>query len=221
MFSPGNLEMQHGVPLDLNQESDNGGVREFLEKNKKRREFVSPKIGAKDTGAFGRQVLDARRVHSETTHRAQGILERQRFDAVGQLLQVNNDKTELAFPSFAPSGAQRETSSGRFLCRVNNAGSQYEVEVQLPGGRLQKVTRNPYQRTLTFYGEIVSRWGLSMPGDEGVTEDKVEDRLVVHIPRAFDVTGPLQTEKEFEDGKCIVTVPKSSTRRAWAQEDDL
>ena len=30
MLSPASLEMQHGVPLDFNQESDNGGAREFL-----------------------------------------------------------------------------------------------------------------------------------------------------------------------------------------------
>eukprot|EP00746_Dinoflagellata_sp_MGD_P069348 gnl/MRDRNA2_/MRDRNA2_28411_c0_seq1.p1 gnl/MRDRNA2_/MRDRNA2_28411_c0~~gnl/MRDRNA2_/MRDRNA2_28411_c0_seq1.p1 ORF type:complete len:784 (+),score=113.58 gnl/MRDRNA2_/MRDRNA2_28411_c0_seq1:277-2352(+) len=217
---PARFETEQGVPLEL-EDSDRYGVRELMEKTKRRREFVSPKIGAQNPGAFGKQVLDAQRVHSETTQRAQGILERQRFDAVGQLLQVSGENGELAFPVIAPSGAQRETSAGRFLCRVNNAGRQYEVEVQLPGGRLHKVTRNPFQRTLTFYGEIVSRWGLMAPSDRGLAEDKLQDQLTVHIPRGFDVTGPLHTEKDFAEGKCIVVVPKSSTRRAWAQEDDL
>eukprot|EP00928_Gymnodinium_smaydae_P046837 TRINITY_DN31220_c0_g1_i1.p1 TRINITY_DN31220_c0_g1~~TRINITY_DN31220_c0_g1_i1.p1 ORF type:complete len:1199 (+),score=176.21 TRINITY_DN31220_c0_g1_i1:128-3598(+) len=138
---------------------------------------------------------ETRRVHEDTEARARRVHERQAFDSVGPLLG-GGPYYETEAASYAPArpGPYRDTAGGGFVYRARDVGDAYEVEAQLPRGRILQVLRNPFRRTLSFEGEV----------------DRQAERLVVQLPPGFDVEGPpLRIERNFSEGHCLVAVARS------------
>lgn len=163
--------------------------------------MVSPKIGG---GDFRDVVHSTQRIRDDTAARARSIHQRQVFDSVGLLL--SGKEQPVTSTLVVPQGVYREATAGRFLCRSRDTGSLCEVEVQLPGGKLLRVQRNPLRHTLTFEGEVVSRWafgGRAVPTEE----ERLSERLVVQLPTTFDLQEPPEkVERVFEEGRCLVAV---------------
>lgn len=165
------------------------------------RSLVSPKIGG---GDFSDVVHSTQRIRDDTAARARSIHQRQVFDSVGLLL--SGQEQPITSTLVVPQGVYREATAGRFLCRSRDTGTLCEVEVQLPGGRLLRVLRNALRRSLTFEGEVVSRWafgGRAVPAEE----ERLGERLVVQLPATFDLAEPPErVERAFEEGRCLVAV---------------
>lgn len=168
---------------------------------------------------IGEMVQDAalgatRRVHEDTAARARSIHERQQFDSVGPLLGGGAPHArQLPYPQTSLQGGQGcEARQGSFVYRTRDAGACYEVEVQLPGGQLLRVVRNPLRRSLTFEGEILSQWELASP-QEAHQKECPKERLVLQIPPGFDLQGPpARVERHFAQGRCLVAVARSGAR---------
>lgn len=163
---------------------------------------VSPKIGAFENGDFNQVASNTQRIREDNQARARCIHERQLYDTVGTLLGDPNQQSNVAV--VGPNvGKYRESSAGRFLYRARDTGNRYEVEAQLPGGRLIRVLRNPLRRTITFEGEVL------LPA--GHPKETLEERLVVRIPPGFDLAGPpAHVERCFQEGRCFVACQRTS-----------
>lgn len=193
------------------------------------------KIGAMPAG--GSLDRDTQVERERTEARARVIRERQAFDTVGLLLSGGGGGGEHDRPAREEMdatlhggeamtagliGGECESAAGRFLYRARDAGTRYEVEAQLPGGRLTKVLRNPMRRTLTFEGEVVSHWALGHQQDgrrapsspiaaRAPESEHFQERLVIRIPQGFDLAGPpAHVERAFADGRCLVALHRRS-----------
>mmetsp|Transcript_48035 Transcript_48035/g.88452 ORF Transcript_48035/g.88452 Transcript_48035/m.88452 type:complete len:969 (-) Transcript_48035:78-2984(-) len=175
---------------------------------------VSGKIGAQERQHV---VANTMRIREDTEARARTIHERHRFDTVGLLLSGQADqghaKVQRGWDIDAAGwdnrstgvaalpGQHKQGESGRFLYRVRDNVSAYEVEVHLPAGQLTRVLRNPMRRTLTFEGEIVDRWAVG--------EDSQEcEKVIIGVPSGFDLSATPQVDQDFENGRCLIVVPK-------------
>lgn len=164
------------------------------------RSLVSPKIGA---AAAGKDYGSTRRIREDTEARARSIHQRQQFDTVASLLRGQDPQHSATL--VVPQGMYRETSTGRFVCRSHEEGSRCEVEVQLSDGRLVRVLRNPYRRTLTFEGRVI--------GSQG--EDLDQQRLVVQLPSGYDLSSPpVRVERHFDEGHCLVILQEGGRHAA-------
>mmetsp|Transcript_43564 Transcript_43564/g.100343 ORF Transcript_43564/g.100343 Transcript_43564/m.100343 type:complete len:975 (-) Transcript_43564:88-3012(-) len=175
---------------------------------------VSGKIGAQERQHV---VANTMRIREDTEARARTIHERHRFDTVGLLLSGQADQGHAKVKRgwdidaagwdnrstgvAAMPGEHKQGESGRFLYRVRDNVSAYEVEVHLPAGQLTRVLRNPMRRTLTFQGEIVDRWAVG--------EDSQEcEKVIIGVPSGFDLSATPHVEQDFESGRCLIVVPK-------------
>lgn len=192
------------------------------------------KIGA----AGGSLARDTQIERERTEARARVIRERQAFDTVGLLLSGGGGgaeseqvrRKEIEHGTFHDGeervagliGGECESAAGRFLYRARDTGTRYEIEAQLPGGRLTRVLRNPLRRTLTFEGEVVSHWALghshnghrlpcSPIAARAPESEQLQERLVVRIPQGFDLAGPpAHVERAFAEGRCLVALHRRS-----------
>lgn len=171
--------------------------------------LVAGKVGAVEPGIAPQQIVHStHRIREDTAARARSIHLRQQFDSVGLLLGGQPQEDAATATLVVPQGSYREAAAGRFLCRSRDGGSRCEVEVQLPGGRLLRVLRNPLRRTLTFEGEVVSRWAFCGHAPEVREDGHVAERLVVQLPPTCDLAAaPPRIERLFEEGRCLVEVP--------------
>jgi len=176
------------------------GRAEALDRRRRSRDAVSPKIGAHETPT-SRFAATTQQIREDTEALARTIAKRQNLDTVGLILSGS---------SSGQTCASQECKAGRFQYRVHDAGMSYEVEVHLPGGRLLRVLRNAHYRRLIFEGEIVSCWTLGRTSAErqgAEVEERQEERLVLRIPPWFDLCGtPLRTERDFSAGRCFLVL---------------
>jgi len=176
---------------------------------------VTPKIGSTETVAKNTQMI-----HAETEFRARTIHERQRFDTVGALMGGRGRQNAAIV--VAPAGSCSEVSAGKFVVRCCDAGERYEVEVQLPGGQLSRILRNPLRRTLTFEGEAPSCWarGGAAGGRGPAASELMEERLIVRLPPNFDLTEPpAQVDRGFAEGRCFIAVrQETGQQHAWVED---
>jgi len=175
---------------------------------------VTPKIGTTESVAKNTQTI-----HAETEFRARTIHERQRFDTVGMLMGGRGRQNAAIV--VAPAGSCSELAAGKFVVRCCDAGERYEVEVQLPGGQLSRILRNPLRRTLTFEGEAPSCWARGGAGGRGPTASELmEERLIVRLPPNFDLTEPpAQVDRGFAEGRCFIAVRQGAGQQhAWVED---
>lgn len=179
---------------------DQDGLHEFLTLQRRRREFITPKLGT-----AGRRNLrsNTQLVHEDTAARAREIQERMDLDDIGPILAWNSGSPEPLVRTdqtvAAPSGETRECAAGRFRSRARDAGMRYEIEVELIGGRLLSATKNALRSTVTFSGDFDRR-----TGDAASMEPKRNvERLTIRVPRAFDLTvPPAFIARDFAVGRC-------------------
>jgi len=195
---------------------------------------IAPKIGAHESNTFDRVVSSTQRIRDDTAARARCIHERMDMDRVGQILSGQDDREIDArherrpVGCVAPAGLACESPAGRFLYRARDTETRYEVEAQLPGGKLLRVVRNPFKRTLIFEGELISHWTVASTAAATQEAERLRcDPLVVRIPPGFDLAGPpAHVERDFESGRCFVafhrrTFGGGSVRPAWEEEQEL
>lgn len=154
----------------------------------------------------GEGVGETQRIREDTALRARSIHERQLHDEVGVLLRGGGgDRSSVPTHVVeAHDGACRESRIGRFVCRLRDAGSEYEVEVLLHHGQLTQVTRNPSRRTITFEGTAGAQPQGRRHGDAGTHQ-----RLSVRMPAGFDLADlPSRLDKNFAKGWCAVAWPR-------------
>jgi len=165
---------------------------------------VSPKIGACETAQVASHT---QRIREDTEARARAVHERQQFDTVGVLLGGPGRQAMVTVA--APEGSYSESAAGKFIVRCRDAGTRYEVEARLPGGRLRRVLRNPLRQTLTFEGEVLSHWAHGGAGGGPSAAEYLEERLVVRLPGGFDLAAPpARVERGFVEGRCLVEVQR-------------
>lgn len=178
------------------------------------RSLVAPKIGTEECGDRRKVSCATRRISQENAVRARSIHERQQFDTVGLLLgggALGSTATVVL-----PSGGCCDSSAGRFLYRARDMDRQFELEAQLPGGRLVRVSRNPLRQTVTFEGRVaVGRWALSAVGSQSAPEAEcLTERLCVRVPPSFDLVGPpAQVQRNFAEGHCLLVFDRSGPGR--------
>jgi len=154
------------------------------------RSLVSLKVGAEEEDAG-----TTHRIRQDTAQRARHIHQRQQLDSVGALLREQASDTSASL--VVPLGIFRESSAGGFLCR-SREGACCEVEAWLPGGRLVRVLRNPFRRTLTFEGQLQDR-----------AQEAGARRLVVQLPAGYDLSSsPEHIDRRFAEGRCLVVVQR-------------
>ncbi|CAK0890349.1 unnamed protein product, partial [Prorocentrum cordatum] len=120
---------------------------------------VALKVGANPRGDGSGVACDTRLISQDNAARARSIHDKHQLDTVGMLLRGGplQNTTTIALPQ----GARVDAAAGRFLYRARDVDSHFEIEAQLPGGRLSKVSRNPLWQTVTFEGEVaLGRWAL-------------------------------------------------------------
>jgi len=191
-------------------------------------DFVSPKIGTRECGAVGQVSRNTQFVREDTEARARSVHQRQQCDTVGVLLGgselFGGRRRSSSVGAVAdPRSQGQDNLAGRFLYRARDAGQTFEVEAQLPGGRLLRVSRNPLRRTLTFEGE--ADLGQGLPGcwsamssqalnHRELPQQAAEERLVVRIPPGFDLMGPpAHVERAFSEGRCLVALYRCSSQQ--------
>eukprot|EP00929_Paragymnodinium_shiwhaense_P064121 TRINITY_DN32085_c0_g1_i2.p1 TRINITY_DN32085_c0_g1~~TRINITY_DN32085_c0_g1_i2.p1 ORF type:complete len:1177 (-),score=131.80 TRINITY_DN32085_c0_g1_i2:374-3904(-) len=200
-----------------------GGRGELMEQRRKSRDALAPKIGSRmparfefdpDGRLYGRGALvrqssvpsagpgqEIKRIHADTNYRARAVQQRHRVDSVGALLHSGVDSDVVKAP---PEMAQlplgnilNPIRAGHFQYRARDLGTQYEVEVHIPGGELLSVARNPLRRTMTFEGRVNGQ--------------PQEERLVVPVPPGFDLqAAPEKVERRFAEGRCSVALRAGS-----------
>jgi len=191
--------------LLLSEQAQVGGVQS--DRPRRSQSLVSQKVGAGEGRGLHQMVHSTQRIRDDNAARARSIHQRQQFDSVGFLLGGQQQQGPATTMLVVPQGVYREASAGRFMCRSRDGGAQCEVEVQLPGGRLLRVLRNPLRRTLTFEGEVVSQWAFNGHAPEITEERRVCERLVVQLPPTCDLSvGPKRVERRFDEGRCLVVV---------------
>lgn len=127
---------------------------------------------------------------------------RNQLDSVGALLGGQAQQHAAAMPA----GACRESRAGPFVYRGRDAGACYELEAELPGGRLLRVWRNPLKRTIVFEGEILSHLPRALASPQ---RERRQEQLHVQIPGGFDLQGPpMHVERRFAEGRCLVAVAR-------------
>lgn len=218
---------------------------------------VQPKIGSREAqDLHSEAMLREMRIEKERLEsRARSIRERQDLDTVGALMRGDAGRRRSSSaagvrspPEMIPAeiaaravqaqpGVQDlEGSSGRFLYRLHDNGRHFEIEAQLPGGRLTKVLRNPVRRTVTFEGEVFSHWTYAgRPGTASSEGRSLGESMTVRLPEGFDLTRPPHVEKAFTEGRCLVVVhrqaaaslmtplaaPPAAPGEAWVDGSDL
>jgi len=197
-----------------------GGHHPYLQGRLGFRDFVSPKIGTRESGGVGQLARNTQWVHEDTEARARGVYQRQSCDTVGSLLSGSEParRRSHSVGAVASAGSQsHEKAAGKFVYRVRDAGPFFEVEAQLPGGNLLRVLRNPLRRTLTFEGEAAggqSQFGSWSPAPSGPEARPPQERLVVRIPPGIDLVGaPAHVERAFSEGHCLVALHRCNKNR--------
>eukprot|EP00397_Hematodinium_sp_SG-2012_P003633 GEMP01003641.1.p1 GENE.GEMP01003641.1~~GEMP01003641.1.p1 ORF type:complete len:1016 (-),score=244.74 GEMP01003641.1:1378-4401(-) len=182
---------------------DSAGLREMLFKKRAQSDKVSAKVGSIMHASLPN--LDHLRAMEETQDSARSILRRQSFNSVQQLLQHS------ARPTSAPSSGQHK---GPFQFVISRTDGEWRINMQLLGGVLTKVSRNAYKRCLTFEGEISYRWKHS-------ATETVGEKFEILVPGDYDVTGNIQIDKQYSEGKCSVGIPRRRTDQQKQCEDVL
>lgn len=229
------------------------GLAEARERRRKMHE-VQPKIGSREAqDLHGEAMLREMRLEKERIEsRARGIRERHGLDTVGALMRGDAGRRRSSsaagvrtppemIPAEVPARAiqaQRgvqdlEGSCGRFLYRLHDDGRHYEVEAQLPGGRLTKVLRNSVRQTISFEGEVFSHWTYAgRPGSASSQGSSLMESMTVRLPEGFDLTRPpAHVEKAFAEGRCLLVVhrqaaaslgaPLRAPSEAWADGNNV
>jgi len=171
----------------------------MLFKKRSARESLSSKVGSITHSS----LPNSEHINAIEESRHRGVLVRERFSG----------STMQSLLQQSPSPLRENPPTGPFQYKVNRTDEEWRIEMQLLGGKLTKVSRNAYKRCLTFEGQITYCWKQDI--------ETIGEKFEMIIPGEYDVTGDIDITKKYEEGKCVVVVPRRKLSTQKLCEDEL